>query len=488
MSVFAQYKNVKVNKHKMNDQITSILFELFKQWCGQVPTQCSELPPSGSHRRYVRLSCNEYTAIGVYNADQKENEAFISFSQSLLKAGVRVPKIYGQQLAYGVYLQQDLGNVTLYSLLTQVRKENGGQFTPELAELYKKVLAELVKIQTDGTVTIDFQKCYPRAAFDRQSMMWDLQYFKYYFLKLSNTMFDEQALENDYNQLIDYLLEVPSNYFLYRDFQSRNIMIVDNEPWFIDYQGGRRGALQYDVASLLYDAKADIPQPIRIELLNYYMQQANIEDKVDFENHYYAYVLIRIMQAMGAYGYRGFFEKKAHFLKSIPFALSNMSSIIDNHPLPLELPELMRVLTDITTSERLLSIACTTKLKVTVSSFSYKHGIPTDNSGNGGGFVFDCRALPNPGRYEKYKQLTGRDAEVIEFFNNVSEEMNSFINPIKQIISQSVEKYMERGFTNLAINFGCTGGQHRSVFCAEQIAQWLTKTYDIEVVLKHWEH
>ncbi len=469
----------------MNDQIISLLCDLFCQWCGHTPTQHTDLPPSGSNRRYVRLSDGNVSAIGVYNADQKENEAFISFSQSLLSAGVNVPEIYGQQLAYGVYLQQDLGNETLYSLLTRVRKENDGQFTPELKDIYKKVLTSLALIQSKGTKAIDFSKCYPRSAFDRQSMMWDLQYFKYYFLKLSHIVFDEQALENDYNKLIDFLLEVPHDSFLYRDFQSRNIMIVDNEPWFIDYQGGRRGALHYDVASLLYDAKADIPQPIRDELLQHYIKQTGDEM---FETHYYGYVLIRIMQAMGAYGYRGFFEKKAHFLKSIPFALANMSSIIDNHPLPIDTPELMRVLNNITTSEQLLSIANTSKLKVSVSSFSYKHGIPSDNSGNGGGFVFDCRALPNPGRYERYKQLTGRDQEVIDFFANVKEQMDAFITPIKQLVAMSVERYMERGFTNLAINFGCTGGQHRSVFCAEQIAQWLKQTYDIEVVLKHWEH
>ena len=472
----------------MNDNITSLLADLFRQWCGQLPTKCTDLPPSGSNRRYVRLQNQQYSAIGVYNTDQKENEAFISFSQSLLNAGVNVPEIYGQQLNYGIYLQQDLGDETLYSLLTRTRKENNGNFTPELKQLYKKVLSALATIQTQGTNAIDFSKCYPRPAFDRQSMMWDLQYFKYYFLKLSHTPFDEQALENDYNHLIDFLLEEPHDSFLYRDFQSRNIMICDGEPYFIDYQGGRRGALQYDVASLLYDAKADIPQTVREELLSYYMQQANIANTQSFETHYYGYVLIRIMQAMGAYGYRGFFEKKAHFLKSIPFALANMSSIIDNHPLPLPLPELMRVLNNITTSEQLLSIACTTKLKVTVSSFSYKHGIPSDNTGNGGGFVFDCRALPNPGRYEKYRTLTGRDAEVIEFFSNVREEIDNFIVPVKQIIAISVERYMERGFTHLAINFGCTGGQHRSVFCAEQIAHWLSNTYDVEVELKHWEH
>lgn len=472
----------------MNDQILNMLFELYHKWCGKEATSHTELPPSGSSRRYFRIEGEGGTAIGVYNADKKENDAFVSFSRSLKQVGINVPEVYAEDLAYGVYLQQDLGDTTLYSLLTATRAANGNVFSAELVEIYKKVLGALVRIQTEGTDAIDFSKCYPRSAFDRQSMMWDLQYFKYYFLKLSHIMFDEQALENDYNRLMDYLLEVKHDYFLYRDFQSRNIMIVDGEPWFIDYQGGRKGSLQYDVASLLYDAKADIPQNVREDLLTYYIDLLGYQDRQEFESHFYAYVLIRIMQAMGAYGYRGFFEKKAHFLKSIPFALANMSSIIDNHPLPIEVPELMRVLNSITTNEQLLGIAKTTKLKVSVSSFSYKHGIPTDNSGNGGGFVFDCRALPNPGRYERYKSLTGRDQEVIEFFECEHDKMESFIAPIKQIVALSVEKYIERGFTNLMINFGCTGGQHRSVYCAEQIAHWIDETYDVEVSLKHWEH
>ena len=470
----------------MNDQIFTLLSSLYEKWSGKHVTQYIELPPSGSNRRYYRLTGDGGTAIGVYNADRKENEAFIGFSRSLRKAGVAVPEIYAEDLSYGLYLQQDLGDVTLYSLLTDIKKANNGAFTDQLKNIYKKVLKSLVVIQTKGTENIDFNLCYPRPSFDRQSMMWDLQYFKYYFLKLSHVIFDEQALENDYNVLIDYLLEVKHDYFLYRDFQSRNIMIVDGEPWFIDYQGGRRGALQYDVASLLYDAKADIPQAVREELLAYYMDLLG-DNKDDFESHYYAYVLIRIMQAMGAYGYRGFFERKEHFLKSIPFALANLSSIIDNHPLPIKVPELMRVLNDIATSEKLLSIASATRLKVTVTSFSYKHGIPVDNSGNGGGFVFDCRALPNPGRYEKYKAFTGKDQIVIDFFDDVHDTMEAFLSPVRTLIAQSISKYVERGFTNLAINFGCTGGQHRSVYCAEQTASWIKDNFDVDVVLKHWE-
>lgn len=469
------------------DKIKELLSELFTQWCGSKPDVISELPPSGSNRRYFRIAGGCCSAIGVYNADKKENAAFIGFSESLRNVGVQVPEVYATDEAYGIYLQQDLGDETLFSKLVQEREANDGVFTDELKSIYKKVLDSLIVIQQKGTQAIDFSLCYPRSAFDRQSMMWDLQYFKYYFLKLAHLQFDEQLLENDFDMLINYLLEVNCDNFLYRDFQSRNIMILHDEPWFIDYQGGRYGALQYDVASLLYDAKADIPQSVRDELLEYYITESKCANPDEFKKHYYAYVIIRIMQAMGAYGYRGFFERKSHFLRSIPFAIENLRNLVAKNVLPLELPELQRVWNAICDSEELKSIGNSTRLKVTVASFSYRHGIPVDNSGNGGGFVFDCRALPNPGRYEQYKQFTGCDDEVKEFFERESEVMKPFIESTRQLVRISVEKYLSRGFTSLVVNFGCTGGQHRSVYCAEQMAQWLRANYDVDVEVKHWE-
>jgi hypothetical protein len=317
-------------------------------------------------------------------------------------------------------------------------------------------------------------------------MTWDLNYFKYYFLKLAHIPFDEQYLENDFRTLIDFLLQTDCQYFLYRDFQSRNIMIVNDVPYYIDYQGGRRGALQYDVASLLYDAKADIPADVRNELLNEYVSHLKTEEQQSFLKYYYAYVLIRIMQAMGAYGYRGFFERKTHFLRSIPFAINNLREVLQQ-PIPIDIPELRKALMAVCNNEDLQNISKSGRLTVHVSSFSYRHGIPNDNSGNGGGFVFDCRALPNPGRYEEYKQLTGRDAEVKAFFANVEPKMDTFLDAAYRLVGQSVERYMERGFTNLSVSFGCTGGQHRSVWCADRMAEWLLKTYDVDVDLRHWE-
>ncbi len=464
-----------------------MLAELFARHFGHRPLNVVALPQSGSNRKYYRLASATDTAIGVYSQDKKENAAFLSFSRSFGAAGLRVPEVYEVDEAYGVYLQQDLGDETLFSLLTSERKLNGGKFPPRMKTIYKRILTDLAEMQLVGREAIDYEKCYPRSAFDRQSMTWDLQYFKYYFLKLAHIGFDEQCLENDFEALMNFLLDEDCDYFLYRDFQSRNIMLVGDVPFYIDYQGGRRGAREYDVASLLYDAKADIPENVRRELLQDYINCLDTSSAEAFRTHFYGYVLIRIMQAMGAYGYRGFFERKSHFLKSIPFAIENLRGIINSNFPPLEMPELKRVLTEICRSESLQTIGNSTRLKVTVTSFSYKHGIPTDNSGNGGGYVFDCRALPNPGRYEQYKSLTGRDREVVDFFGKHADEMNLFLSSARNLLTQSIERYIDRGFTNLAVNFGCTGGQHRSVFCADAVAAWIRDTFDCDVELRHWE-
>lgn len=465
------------------------LAQMFAQWAGSECTTIEGMPQSGSDRRYYRLSGNGKTAIGVYNADVKENAAFLGFSRSLAAANVSVPAIYAADQDKCIYLQQDLGNQTLFQYLTQQRAAVG-QWSVDMTAIYEKTLTALVDIQVKGRTCINYNLCYPRAAFDRQSMLWDLHYFKYYFLKLAHLPFDEQLLENDYNTLINYLLEVDCDFFLYRDFQSRNIMVCNNQPWFIDYQGGRRGALQYDVASLLFDAKADIPAPVRQRLLNFYLdrlsERINI-DRVEFLNHFYAYVYIRIMQAMGAYGFRGFYERKEHFLKSIPFAINNLQYLLHNHQLPVALPELNAVWNGICESETLKAVGAKPKLTVTVSSFSYKRGWPTDNSGNGGGFVFDCRALPNPGRYPQYKTLTGKDNAVIQFFANEQAAMQPFNSLAQQMVRINVERYIQRGFDNLMVSFGCTGGQHRSVYCAECMATWLRATFDVNVIVKHLE-
>lgn len=468
----------------------SRLLELFASWAGRAASSFEKLPPSGSNRAYFRLAAADGTsAIGVVGENDRENAAFIGFSNAFAKAGVSVPRVFASDVAMGVYLQQDLGSTSLFDLIQSERKESGGVFTPKLKEVYKRVLSSLVEIQTKGRNCIDFKLCYPRSDFDSQSMMWDLQYFKYYFLRLAGVPFDEERLENDFNTFVGYLLEANAKFFLYRDMQSRNIMLDgDLNPWFIDFQGGRRGARQYDVASLLYDAKADIPSSMRNELLAFYASKLRQTEVNAFLRYFYGFCLIRIMQAMGAYGYRGYFERKPHFLKSIPFALDNVKDILEHHRPDIQAPELFRVLESVASSQRLRNIASGRSLKLRVFSFSYKHGIPVDVSGNGGGHVFDCRALPNPGREERYKKSTGRDADVIEFFENHRAAMTPFLDSAKAIVRISVENYLSRGFNNLMVSFGCTGGQHRSVFCAESIARWVRETWpEVDVELKHIE-
>jgi len=319
-------------------------------------------------------------------------------------------------------------------------------------------------------------------------MLWDLSYFKYYFLKLAKISFDEQKLEDDFQTFCDFLLQTDCNYFLYRDFQSRNIMVYENHPFFIDYQGGRKGALQYDIASLLYDAKADIPQGVRNQLLEYYIESLKkyipVNEK-EFTEYYYGYVIIRIMQALGAYGFRGFYEKKEHFLQSIPYALDNLKWLLENTTIPVKLPTLMNVLQKLSQSEGLRQLGKKVySLKVLITSFSYKNGIPVDDSGHGGGFVFDCRSLHNPGRYEEYKTLSGKDKEVIDFLKK-EPTVYEFMNHVYGLVDKSIENYQKRGFTHLQINFGCTGGQHRSVFCANLLEEHLKMKLNVETELHH---
>jgi aminoglycoside/choline kinase family phosphotransferase len=470
-------------------RIKEQIISLFETHFNEEVTFFEQLPASGSYREYARLKSANYIVIGAYNQDIKENQAFLEFSAHFRNKNIPVPCIYAVNGALDCYLQEDLGNTTLFDFLSSTREKEG--FSSKIVDEYKKVLRELPRIQLVAGKDIDYSVCYPREAFDKQSMMWDLNYFKYYFLKLAKIPFDEQRLEDDFQAFSDYLLAVDNNAFLYRDFQSRNVMLKDGKVYFIDYQGGRKGALQYDLASLLYDAKANIPEAEREELLEFYLDELNQYKHVDrskFKSLFDGYVLIRIMQAMGAYGFRGFYEKKEHFLKSIPFALKNMETLLaKNNTVLTEFPELYKVLKSVTESTFLKSISpANDRLTVRISSFSYKKGIPHDPSGNGGGFVFDCRAIHNPGRYPEYKHLTGKDQQVIEFLEQKS-TIASFMNAVTTLVSQSVEVYLSRGFTHLSVNFGCTGGQHRSVYAAEKLAQYLRNNYPITVVLQHVE-
>jgi aminoglycoside/choline kinase family phosphotransferase len=463
------------------EDLKKLFFETFHKEAGQI----SLLEASGSARKYYRMLCGDISVMGVFNEDKKENRAFIEFSRHFRNRGINVPEILNEKLDKNIYLIEDLGNQTLYQLLSETR-QNADDFPESLLTTYKQALDGLLQIQIYGGEGLDYSLCYPRAAFDRQSIMWDLNYFKYYFLKLAKIGFDEQLLENDFNTLADFLLEADTSFFLYRDFQSRNIMIHNNELFFIDYQGGRKGALQYDVASLLYDGKANIPQPIRNLLLDYYVSQlekTHATEAQNFKTQYYAFVFVRIMQAMGSYGFRGFYEKKTHFLQSIPYALKNLQWLLENVKLSIEIPTLWQVFQQLTQSKTLKAYS-SSPLKISIYSFSFKESLPVDKSGNGGGFVFDCRCLPNPGRYDKYKFLTGKNQEVIDYLNEKT-EVNLFYEHVKSIVDMAINNYIERKFQHLMVNFGCTGGQHRSVYFAERLCKYLKNNHSIEVQVYH---
>jgi hypothetical protein len=352
------------------------------------------------------------------------------------------------------------------------------------------VVEVLPRFQVGAGRDLNYKVCYPRASFDRLSIAWDLNYFKYYFLRLAGIPFNEQALETDFSHLTKFLLGADRNYFLYRDFQSRNVMWRDGRSYFLDYQGGRRGALQYDIASLLYDGKADLPPELRQQLLDHYLDTLAgfiPLEREDFMQHYYAYVYVRIMQALGAYGFRGFYERKAHFLQSVPYALKNLRWLLHHVQLPVALPALTDAFKSMLGSEKLQGVASEGKyLTVRIFSFSFHQSQPQDGSGNGGGFVFDARSLPNPGREERFKDLTGKDAPVIDFLGQ-QESVQQYLASVIALMDSSVNTYQLRGFKNLMVSFGCTGGQHRSVYLAEQLAKHLRGRAGVEVVVRHLE-
>ena len=468
-------------------EVLKALFERhFKMPAEEVKPLQGQL--GGSGRAIVRLSGGAASAIGILYPVREENIAFLEFSRHFRRNGLPVPEIYGEDLSQGAYLEEDLGDTTLFEYLSAHRA--GNSIAPEAVEAYRRVVAMLPRFQVEAGRDLNHKVCYPRASFDRQSIAWDLNYFKYYFLRLAGVPFNEQALEADFSRLTKFLLGAPHDYFLYRDFQSRNVMLCDGQPFFLDYQGGRRGALQYDIASLLYDGKADLPPELRQELLDYYLGCLSqfIDLKRDaFMEHYYAYVYVRILQALGAYGFRGFYERKAHFLQSVPYALKNLRWLAAHVKLPIALPALMEALGSLSASEKLKGLATPENvLTVRIFSFSFHREMPKDDSGNGGGFVFDARSLPNPGREERFRLLTGKDAAVKEYLAE-KDSVGEFFEHARTLVDESVAAYQRRGFSHLMVSFGCTGGQHRSVYLAEQLARHLRGSAGVTVVVRHVE-
>lgn len=460
------------------------LQQLFELHFNEKVLQTQQLAPSGSERVYYRITGTSHSAIGVFNNNISENEAFFSFSFSLAKSEVAVPSIYTIAKDRKHYLLSDLGNTTLYDYLSE---EN---HSPKALCQVKNAILNLLKIQTEGGKHIDFSKCYPREYFDRQSIMWDLNYFKYNFLKITHTAFDEQALENDFDILANELLKAPTGYFMYRDFQTRNIMLHTDKLWFIDYQGGRKGPLQYDLASILFSPKTGLNNIQRETLQDVYLNQLETLQKTDreqFTRIYYLFALARILQALGAYGFRGIIEGRLGFRRSIPTALQNLSYLFGHKIDTALFPEIRKCLKHLLQSSYAeQNINQSTKLTIRVVSFSFKKGYPYDSSENGGGFVFDCRGLPNPGRLEKYKSLNGTDESVIKYLEQYLEVKN-FVQNVEKTVSPTIKNYIERGFKHLCVSFGCTGGQHRSVYNAEKFTQNIENKYPVNVVLIHTE-
>jgi aminoglycoside/choline kinase family phosphotransferase len=458
---------------------------LFKQYTHEKLLSKEELSASGSNRRYFRLEGKTTSIIGVEGTSIEENRAFIAMAKHFYAQGLPVPQFLAQTEDGRFYIQEDLGNTLLFDYIAEGRKT--GVFYETEKEMLRKTMRKLTAVQVLGAQNFDFSVCYPQPEFNERSILWDLNYFKYCFLKSTGLDFQENRLEDDFTKLSDILLRSQTNTFMYRDFQSRNVMIKDGEPYFIDFQGGRRGPLYYDVASFLWQAKAQYNNELREELLQTYLdalQELMPVDEADFREQLKHFVLFRTLQVLGAYGFRGYFEKKPHFLQSIPFALENLRSILRNRF--SEYPYLLDILKQMTELKQFREVSVRKPLVVKVYSFSYKKGIPHDDSGNGGGFVFDCRAVNNPGKYERYAHFTGLDESVIQFLEEDGEIL-TFLDNAFNMVDASVKRYKDRGFTNLMVSFGCTGGQHRSVYSAQKMAEHINSAFGVEVQLIHRE-
>ena len=450
----------------------------------------------GSNRVYTRVEQDGRTVIRVDGTNREENRAFIYLARHFAAKGLPVPQVLWVSDDEMSYTQEDLGDTLLFDAIRHGRET--GCFLPEERDLLERTLRALAHIQVEGAEGLDWSVCFPVPAMDERSIRWDLNYFKYCYLKGTQIEFSEPRLEDEFDRLVEQITLAASHSplaFLYRDCQSRNVMIRDGQPYFIDFQGGRRGPTQYDLASFLWQAKANIPQSLREELIDAYLDELQkIENgKLKIDNWKAAlphFVLFRTLQVLGAYGYRGYFERKQHFLQSVPAALRNLKEVLGSlqgeYPYLSELAETLNA--EATKREAPLNAAGTqpAPLTVTVYSFSFKRGVPADESGNGGGYVFDCRSTHNPGKYDEFKQLTGLDQPVIDFLERDGEILR-FLDSVYGLVDHHVERFLERGFSHLQVAFGCTGGQHRSVYCAEQLTKHLRDKYGVRIHLIHRE-
>jgi aminoglycoside/choline kinase family phosphotransferase len=462
--------------------------ELYQDCFGKEVKEVAKIPQSGSDRIYFRVSTDADTCIATYSNNIKESNTFIHFSEHFKNRGCPVPAIHAVNSTKTIYLQEDFGDI---SLLNKLEAQGYNQY---VFSLFQQSLKELAFLQIKGGAGVNYELCLTAKEFGKQAILSDLLYFKYYFLDTLKYPYDKQALIDDFDALSNYLTHTDTKHFMFRDFQSRNVMVKDDKVHFIDFQGGMKGALQYDVASLLWQAKADLPEDWKNRLLDYYIDEANqlLEQPIDsviFTSQYNGYVLIRLLQVLGAYGFRGLFERKAHFLTSIPLALRNLKWFIENRRVGIAVPEFEKCLQYCVTDEVInhfepVQAGDNTPLVITINSFSYKKGIPTDATENGGGFVFDCRGILNPGRFDEYKKQSGLDKNVKDFLEQQT-VMPGFLNSIFDIVDISVTDYIKRGFRSLMVNFGCTGGQHRSVYASEALARHLRNKFKVKIELEH---
>ena len=460
---------------------------LFEQYTRQKPDNIYELPSSGSNRRYFRITGSGMSLIGAKGLDVAENIAFMEIAKHFRLKGLPVPQVLCASKDNMFYLQEDLGDITLFNTIQQGRETSN--FSPDEVALLKKTISTLPKLQFEGGKGLDYSICFPQPEFDERNVWFDCNYFKYCFLKPSGLEFNEVLLQDDFERFAADLLTDDTDTFLYRDFNARNVMVKDGELYFIDFQGGRRGPIYYDIASFVWQARARFPKGLQSRMVEAYkdaLREIQPFDEVEFNERLRLFRLFRLLQVMGAYGFRGWVEHKANFVTSIPAAVEALAELLEQ---PFEAyPYLTETLRRMVALPRFKEESVEEgRLEVKVYSFSFKKGIPQDPSGNGGGYVFDCRSIHNPGRYEPYKKLTGRDEPVIRFLEDDG-EITGFLGHIYSIVDSHVETYRSRGFSNLMVSFGCTGGQHRSVYSAEHVAHHIAEKYpDVRVRLIHRE-
>jgi len=472
------------------------LFKLLEkatiEWSGEVPVTILPLPISGSTRQYFRIKLKDKSIVGVWSDDKTVNKVFVYFTEHFRKLGLNVPELLYVDLNNDLYLLEDLGDETLYSVMIRKSDSAKGSASSRIpgdaSLLYCSALKHLIRFQLDGPKGVDFSYCIPRPVYDEQSILWDLQYFKYYVLKLFNIPFDEQRLEEDFIRISRLLVSVENKYFMYRDFQSRNILIYKKDLYFVDYQGGMQGPLYYDLASLLFESRVNLSPEFREDLIYFYINELSGRIKIDcqeFLGQFYLFVFLRVLQVLAAYGLRGYAQNKSVFLGSYPFAVDNLEWLLDKGLVKFNAPEVIKAVEKVVSINEIREVyEESERLNIQIRSFSFKSGIPKDFSGIGGGFVFDCRILPNPGRYPEFREMIGTDEPVTSFLEK-SKEVSEFLGNVRNIMDIAIKDYLERGMNRLMVSFGCTGGQHRSIYCAAKTAEYISKKYNIKTTLVH---